>query len=203
MSISYGVAYGAWMNFKIWFAVLAIALGVAVGCYEIFQAHWWSAVSAVLSGVVVAGFLLIGREFFEGNFIGALVILVATVAGFYGLLFESRALDLKLNEARVEAALALLQTKEVCVEIPGSREALITASQACYLQPNRDQSEWAVSAAKQIYLPQELGFADAVHSSLKTPHEDLCSAWVKLIYEKCPKAISSMRQESIQRLLRK
>jgi len=191
------------MNLKFFFAVIAFVLGLAVGVFEFCQAHWWTAISAIASGIFVAAVLSIGREFIETNFIGVILAVLAAASGFYGLFFENRALDLKLNEARMEAAIALLQTQEACVDIPKSREALINASQACYLKPNRDQSEWIVSAAKQIYLPQELGLVDATYSALKTPEEDPCSAWVTLIHKKCPEAISSMKTESINRLLAK
>lgn len=191
------------MDFKLIVALAMAALGVAVGIYELFQFHWIAAISAICSGLIAAGIFVFGREFISESYIGTGLVVLVTMLGFYGLFFESRALDLKLNDARYEAAIELLRTKPICAGIPNVQEVFINASKACLIQSNRDQIDWVGDATKQIYLPQELGLIDAVHNSLKKQEEYPCSSWVSVIYAKCPDVFSTLQKSSMQRLLDK
>ena len=191
------------MDLKFIVASAMAALGLIVGSYELFQQHWIAAISAILLGLIAAGMLLFGREFISHSYIGAGVILLIALLGFYGLFFQSPSLDLKLNEARNEAAIKLILASQNCAGIPNSGEAFKKASSACLFQSNRDATDLASDAAKQIYLPIELGLADAVYNSTQKQKEDPCSSWVSIIHEKCPDVFLSMKKESIQRLLRK
>lgn len=191
------------MDFKLILAISAFVLGVTFGVYEIFQMHWSSAACALLSGLITAGIFIFGKEFISETFLGAGLALITTLLGFYGLFFESHALDVELNDARNEIAVALLQAKPICAGIPNPQESFISASKACFLQSNRDQADWIADAAKQIYLPQELGLVDAAYGSLKEQKKDPCSSWVLVINSKCPDVFLPPQKNSIQKLLEK
>lgn len=119
------------MDIKIIIAIAMATLGLATGIFEFYQMHWIPAISPILSGCIAAGMLLFGREFISNTYIGASLVLVVTLMGFYGLFFEQEALDLKLDEARFEVAAKLLNTTTVCVGIPNSKEVFVKAYQAC------------------------------------------------------------------------
>lgn len=189
------------MPTRLTIALAAIAVGVGFGVYEAIQMHWISAVCAFLSGLMTAGFIGAGRQFTSQNYLGIGLTIIAALLGFFNSFFSNPALDEKLNFARNDISIALLQAKPVCSGIPNPQEYFINTSIVCSTQSNRDQMSFIADAMKQIYLPQEVGLIDVAYSSLAEQRGDPCVSRVSLINSTCPNVFLPFQKMAIRKLL--
>lgn len=180
-------------------SVFVVLLGVTLGVYELIQNHWFAGAGYLFSALLTGGLILFGASFLKESWWGAGLALAAALTGFYGFLFENRGLDVRLDQARFEAAMALIEAHSTCPSAD-SRALFQEGAQACFLQANRDKLFAVGEAAKQAYLPPQLDLADKVWSSASGRNPDQCQELFSRAYRACPAAFSSMTPATVERL---
>lgn len=176
-----------------------VLLGFALGVYELFQHHWFAGAGYFFSALLTGGLILVGSSFVRESWWGAGLALLTAACGFYGFLFENRGLDVDLDQARFEAAMALTQAASLCPS-SASRSLFQEAAQACFLQANRDKLSAVADGAKQAYLPPQLDLADKVWNSATGQKSDQCQTLFLQAYRDCPTAFASMTPDAIKKL---
>ena len=184
---------------RIFFALAVVLLGFASGVYELFQHHWFAGSGFVCSAFLTCGLILVGKDFITQSLLGACLAGATALLGFYGFLFENRALDVRLDQARFEAAMALAQQSSNCA-ISDSQTKFQRAAQACFLQSNVDKLAAIGDGAKVAYLPPQLDLADKTLSMTAGDRPDGCQQMFLHLYSACPAAFSSMSPGAIKKM---
>ena len=187
------------MTLRLILAIAVLGLGAALGFYELYQYHWFASAGFFCSAVLTGGLIFIGKEFLTQNLLGAGLAVATAVCGFYGFLFENRALDISLDTARFEAAMALAQQSQHCT-VPNSRLEFERAARACFLQSNYDKIAAVSDAARQAYIPPELDLADKTFGLISGEARDVCQERFLPLYRVCPDAFSSMSRGAVEKL---
>jgi len=187
------------MTLRVILAIALMGLGAALGVYELFQYHWFASAGFFCSAALTGGLILIGKDFLTQHYLGAGLAVATAVCGFYGFLFENRALDVSLDTARFEAAMALAQQSQHCT-LPNSRLEFERAARACFLQSSYDKIAAVSDAARQAYIPPELDLADKTYDLISGEATDLCQERFMSLYRACPDAFSSMSPRAVEKL---
>lgn len=187
------------MTLRVILSLAVLSLGVVLGIYELVQRHWLSGLGFFCSAVLTGGLIFIGKEFLTESFLGAGLAVATALLGFYGFLFENRALDLSLDKARFEAAIALSQENSGC-SIPESQEKFRRAAQACIVQSNLDKIAAVGDGVREAYVPTNLDLADKTLSTATGERPDLCEQQFSHLYGVCPDSFSSMSRSAKEKL---
>lgn len=181
--------------------LVVIVIGLALGIHALFLQHWFSAAGYILSALMTSALVLFGAEFLKESLTGAALVLLTGLCGLFAFAFESRGLDVDLDQSRFEAGLAMIQYSGTC---PGGSERVDfqKAARACFIQGNLDRQTAVVDASKQAYLPAQLDFADKLAAAMGD-QPDICSQLFTDAYKSCPAAFMSMRPAAINALRQK
>lgn len=174
-------------------------MGLFFAFYQFYQYHWVAGFGFISSSLLTSGLITFGGSFVKEKFTGVVLVILTSVLGLYSFIFESRGLDIDLDIARNEAALAFLQPNTQC-SINNKFSIFQQGAKACITQQGIDKLQAVGDGAKQAYLPIELDFADKVVSSSISERPDLCKKIFIEVYEKCPEAFASLSIDNIEKL---
>jgi len=174
-------------------------LGLGVASWEFFQTHWFGGGSALCGAALLLGLIFLGKEFLAKNPWGQVLAALTAMLGFYGFVFENRALDVQLDQARLEAAMAMSTPTADCAQ--GAAQARFQqGARVCFLQSNIDKLGAVGDAAKEAYLPPQLELAENILGTATQNAPDACRKAFVELHRSCPAAFASMSADAIAKL---
>ena len=184
---------------RLFLASVITLLGLGLATWQFFQAHWFGGVGALCGAALLLGLIIFGKDFLADSAWGQVLAAFTAVLGFYGFLFENRALDVRLDQARLEAAMAMSTPSASCAQ--GAAQAgFQQGARMCFLQSNVDKLGAVGDAAKEAYLPPQLELAENVLGTATGKAPDACrNAFLKL-HKSCPAAFAAMSVNAIAKL---
>lgn len=185
------------LSMRVTIAIALLILAVGFGIVDLLRAQWFSGLGFLAAGFLTAGLLIFGLEFTSSP-VGLVLAPVTCLLGVCAFFFENRAFDLNLDRARLEAALALVETNRSRCGITDSDTRYQSAIQACVVQSNADRMAAVNQGLRAAYVPTELDLAEKLFSRVEGVQRDACAARFLELHKECPDAFLSVSKDTIR-----